>query len=104
MQLEVLTIMRQRRSLATFGLHTPDPILGNIGDGDLAVERHMPALAELDLDLGGAAVSLALACEGLETALAGVIGVIDDPSFPRFAVAGGPDALADSHKNPSCAS
>ena len=57
----------------------------------------MPALAELDLDGGGATVGLALADEGLETTLAGVIGVVDHPGLALFTLARGPDALTDSH-------
>jgi hypothetical protein len=55
----------------------------------------VPALAELDLDGGGATVGLALADEGLDPTLAGVISIVDDPGLALFTLARGPNALAD---------
>ncbi len=60
----------------------------------------MATLAQLDLDRGCATIGVALAIKGLPATLADVIGVIDDPSFALLTLAGGPNALANSHEKP----
>src|SRR6516164_6930890 len=103
MQVEMLAVLRDGRALAAIGLQALDPPIGDISHGGLAVDHDMGALAELDLDLGGTAIGFTLADEGFKPALTGMIGVIDDPGFPRLTVAGGPNAFTDGHESPpSC--
>jgi hypothetical protein len=56
--------------------------------------------ADGDSDNGVMGVGIALLSEGLEVAVALLVDVIDDPSFPRLPAGAFPGAFADRHCQP----